>query len=93
MDNCLGNGHALASLSWEIGKHLVKFSEKLDNIVHCESTGSRGQPMDNSWNAYTGTWNAYTGTWNAYTGTGNAYTGTWTGGSKIVRIRAGWILI
>ena len=80
MDNCLGNGHALASLNWEIGKHLVNFSEKQDNIVHCESKGSRGQPVDNSWNAYTGTW--------------NAYNGTWTGGSKkIVRIRVGWILI
>ena len=41
---------------------------------HVESTGSRGQPEDNSWNAHAGTWNAYTGTW-------NAYTGTWTRGS------------
>ena len=42
---------------------------------HVESTGSRGQPEDNSWNAHAGTWNAYTGTW-------KAYTGTWTRGSQ-----------
>ena len=30
---------------------------------HVESTGKRGQPQDNSWNANAGTWNAYTGTW------------------------------
>ena len=49
---------------------------------HVESTGSRGQPEDNSWNAHAGTWNAYTGTWNAYSGTWNAYTGTWIRGSQ-----------
>ena len=54
-------------------KHSENFSKK--KRWHVESTGSRGQPQDNSWNAHAGTWNAYTGTW-------NAYTGTWTRGSQ-----------
>ena len=61
-------------------KHSENFSKK--KRWHVESTGSRGQPQDNSWNAHAGTWNAYTGTWNAYSGTWNAYTGTWIRGSQ-----------
>ena len=72
MNNFLGNGHALASLSQDI-RNIQRISAR--KRWHVESTGSRGQPEGNSWNAHAGTWNAYTGMW-------NAYTGTWTGGLK-----------
>ena len=46
-------GMALASLSQDI-RNIQTIAAK--KKTHFESTGSRGQPEDNSRNAYTGTW-------------------------------------
>ena len=71
----------MRSLVWvKVSETFREFQQ--EKRWHVESTGSPGQPEDNSWNAHAGTWNAYTGTWNAYSGTWNAYTGTWIRGSQ-----------